>query len=42
MDLSNWRAVLDSDCPHRNSFPIDPDEVIELDRLVRELTGDSG
>ena len=38
MDLTDWHAVLDSDCPHRNRFPVDPDDVVELDRLVRKLT----
>ncbi|MGA1821105.1 MAG: YkgJ family cysteine cluster protein [Thermoplasmatota archaeon] len=41
MDLSNWHAVLDSDCPHRNRFSIDPEDVLELERLVVKLTGGS-
>jgi Fe-S-cluster containining protein len=38
MNLSNWQAVLDDDCPHRNRFHIDPDDVMKLDILVRKLT----
>jgi len=37
MDLSNWNAVMDEDCPHRKDFPVDPDDVMRLDELIREL-----
>lgn len=38
MRLPSGTPVFDEECPFANEFTVDPDEVLELRDLVRELT----
>ena len=39
MSLPSRTPIMDEDCPHRHLFRFDPEEVLELDRLIDELEG---
>ncbi|MBN1540023.1 MAG: YkgJ family cysteine cluster protein [Candidatus Thermoplasmatota archaeon] len=37
MALPERMPVLDEQCPHRDEFRVDPDDVVELERLIDTL-----
>lgn len=39
MEMPEFTPTLDDQCPYREEFEIDPDDVLELAKLVRELEG---
>jgi hypothetical protein len=39
MEMPEFTPTLDDQCPYREEFEIDPDDVVELAKLVRELEG---
>jgi Fe-S-cluster containining protein len=39
MEMPEFTPTLDDQCPYRNEFEIDPDDVVELAELVKELEG---
>jgi Fe-S-cluster containining protein len=39
MEMPAFTPTLDDQCPYRSEFKIDPDDVLELAELVKELGG---